>query len=62
MKLGRVLVIIGRGVTLADAVGLWATVLAERIAVSVWALAPRSPFSARSPSCASARSQQRAHH
>lgn len=39
-KLGRVLVIIGLGVTLAGAVGVWATVLAEGTAVSVWALAP----------------------
>jgi EmrB/QacA subfamily drug resistance transporter len=39
-RLGRVLVIIGLGITLAGAVGLWATVLAEGAAVSVWALAP----------------------
>ena len=39
-KLGRVLVIIGLGITLAGAAGLWATVLAEGTAVSVWALAP----------------------
>jgi EmrB/QacA subfamily drug resistance transporter len=39
-KLGRVLVIIGLGVTLAGAAGLWATVLAEGTAVSVWAIAP----------------------
>jgi EmrB/QacA subfamily drug resistance transporter len=39
-KLGRVLVIIGLGGTLAGAAGLWATVLAEGTAVSVWALAP----------------------
>src|SRR5712691_3329002 len=39
-KLGRVLVIIGLGITLAGAVGLWATVLAEGTAVSVWTLAP----------------------
>ena len=39
-KLGRVLVIIGLGITLAGAVGLWATVLAEGTAVTVWAIAP----------------------
>jgi EmrB/QacA subfamily drug resistance transporter len=39
-RLGRVLVIIGLGTTLAGAAGLWATVLAEGTAVSVWALAP----------------------
>jgi EmrB/QacA subfamily drug resistance transporter len=39
-KLGRVLVIIGLSVTLAGAAGLWATVLAEGTAVSVWAIAP----------------------
>jgi EmrB/QacA subfamily drug resistance transporter len=39
-KLGRLLVIIGLGCTLAGAAGLWATVLAEGTAVSVWALAP----------------------
>jgi EmrB/QacA subfamily drug resistance transporter len=39
-KLGRLLVIIGLGVTLAGAAGLWATVLAEGTAVSVWAMAP----------------------
>jgi EmrB/QacA subfamily drug resistance transporter len=39
-KLGRVLVVIGLGITLAGAAGLWATVLAEGTAVSVWALAP----------------------
>ena len=39
-RLGRVLVIIGLGITLAGAAGLWATVLAEGTAVSVWALAP----------------------
>jgi EmrB/QacA subfamily drug resistance transporter len=39
-KLGRVLVIIGLAVTLAGTVGLWATVLAEGAAVSVWAMAP----------------------
>ena len=39
-KLGRVLVITGLGITLAGAAGLWATVLAQGTAVSVWALAP----------------------
>jgi MFS family permease len=39
-KLGRVLVIIGLGITLAGAVGVWATVLAEGTTVSVWAVAP----------------------
>ena len=39
-KLGRTLVIIGLGVTLAGAAGLWATVLAAGTAVSVWAIAP----------------------
>ena len=39
-KLGRLLVVIGLGVTLAAAVGVWATVLAYGTAVSVWALAP----------------------
>ena len=39
-KLGRMLVIIGLGVTLAGAAGLWATVLAQGTAVSVWAVAP----------------------
>ena len=39
-KLGRALVIIGLSVTLAGAAGLWATVLAEGTAVSVWAVAP----------------------
>jgi len=38
--LGRVLVIIGLGTTLAGAAGLWATVLADGTAVSVWAIAP----------------------
>jgi EmrB/QacA subfamily drug resistance transporter len=38
--LGRVLVIIGLVITLAGAAGLWATVLAEGTAASVWALAP----------------------
>jgi MFS family permease len=39
-RLGRALVIIGLGVTLAGAAGLWATVLAAGTAVSAWALAP----------------------
>lgn len=39
-KLGRRLVVIGLAITLAGAVGLWATVLAQGIAVSAWALAP----------------------
>jgi EmrB/QacA subfamily drug resistance transporter len=38
--LGRVLVITGLGITLAGTAGLWATVLAQGTAVSVWALAP----------------------
>ena len=39
-RLGRVLVITGLGITLAGAAGLWATVLTQGTAVSVWALAP----------------------
>jgi EmrB/QacA subfamily drug resistance transporter len=39
-RLGRVLVIIGLATTVAGAAGLWATVLAEGTAVSVWAIAP----------------------
>jgi EmrB/QacA subfamily drug resistance transporter len=39
-KLGRLLVVIGLGITLAGAAGVWATVLAEGAAVSVWMLAP----------------------
>lgn len=39
-KLGRRLVVLGLGATLAGAAGLWATVLAEGTAVSVWAVAP----------------------
>ena len=39
-KLGRRLVVVGLGITLAGAVGLWATVLAEGSTVSAWALAP----------------------
>jgi EmrB/QacA subfamily drug resistance transporter len=38
--LGRRLVVIGLGVTLAGAAGLWATVLAGGTSVSVWAVAP----------------------
>ena len=37
-KLGRVLVVIGLGITLAGAAGVWATVLAE--GTGVWTLAP----------------------
>lgn len=39
-KLGRLLVVIGLGITLAGAFGLWATVLAQGISVGLWALAP----------------------
>jgi EmrB/QacA subfamily drug resistance transporter len=39
-KIGRLLVVIGLGITLAGAAGVWATVLAEGAAVSVWMLAP----------------------
>ena len=39
-KLGRLLVVIGLGITLAGAAGLWASVLAQGISVSAWALAP----------------------
>jgi EmrB/QacA subfamily drug resistance transporter len=39
-KLGRGLVVLGLGVTLAGAAGLWATIAASGTAVSVWALAP----------------------
>ncbi len=39
-KLGRQLVVIGLCITLAGAVALWATVLAEGTAVSVWVMAP----------------------
>lgn len=39
-KLGRLLVIIGLGITLAAAAGLWATVLAQGMSVGAWALAP----------------------
>ena len=39
-KLGRLLVVIGLGITLAGAVGLWATVLAQGTSVGLWALAP----------------------
>jgi EmrB/QacA subfamily drug resistance transporter len=38
--LGRRLVVIGLGVTLLGAIGLWATVLAAGVGVSVWAMAP----------------------
>ncbi len=39
-RLGRQLVVIGLGITLAGATGLWATVTALGTAVSAWALAP----------------------
>ncbi len=39
-RLGRMLVVIGLGLTLAGAAGVWATVLAQGTAVSLWALAP----------------------
>ncbi len=39
-KLGRLLVVIGLGLTLIGAAGLWAAVLGEGTTVSVWALAP----------------------
>ena len=39
-RLGRMLVVIGLGFTLAGAAGLWATVLAEGTGVSVWLIAP----------------------
>jgi EmrB/QacA subfamily drug resistance transporter len=39
-RLGRLLVVIGLGVTLVGAIGLWATVLAQGTAVSLLALAP----------------------
>jgi EmrB/QacA subfamily drug resistance transporter len=39
-KLGRLLVVIGLGITLAGAAGVWVTVLTEGTAVSVWMLAP----------------------
>ena len=39
-KLGRVLVVIGLGITLAGAIGLWVTVLTDGTAVGVWAFAP----------------------
>jgi hypothetical protein len=38
--LGRRLVVIGLGLALDGAAGLWGTVLAEGTAVSIWALAP----------------------
>jgi EmrB/QacA subfamily drug resistance transporter len=39
-KLGRLLVVIGLGITLAGTVGVWATVLTEGTAVHAWMLAP----------------------
>jgi EmrB/QacA subfamily drug resistance transporter len=39
-RLGRMLVVVGLGFTLAGAAGLWATVLAEGTGVSVWLIAP----------------------
>jgi MFS family permease len=39
-RLGRRLVIIGLGCTLAGAAGAWATVLAEGTGVGAWAMAP----------------------
>ncbi len=39
-KLGRRLVVIGLAITLAGAIGLWATVLAGGTDANVWALAP----------------------
>jgi len=39
-KLGRRLVLLGLGLTLIGAAGLWATVLAKGTGVSVWAMAP----------------------
>jgi len=39
-KLGRRLVVVGLGITLVSAAALWATILAEGTAVSVWAVAP----------------------
>jgi EmrB/QacA subfamily drug resistance transporter len=39
-KLGRLLVVIGLGITLAGAAGVWATVLTEGTAVHAWMLAP----------------------
>ena len=42
-KLGRALVVIGLGITLAGAAGLWTTVLAEGNGVSVWGAGPLDP-------------------
>jgi EmrB/QacA subfamily drug resistance transporter len=39
-RLGRAMVAIGIGLTLAGAAGVWATVLNQGVAVSLWALAP----------------------
>jgi MFS family permease len=39
-RLGRTMVVIGLGLTLAGAAGVWATVLNEGTHVSLWALAP----------------------
>ena len=39
-KLGRTMVVIGLGLTLAGAAGVWATVLNEGTHVSLWTLAP----------------------
>ena len=39
-KLGRMMVVIGLGLTLAGAAGVWATVLNEGTRVSLWTLAP----------------------
>ena len=39
-RLGRRLVVIGLGITVAGAIGLWATVLNQGLDISVWALAP----------------------
>ena len=39
-RLGRTLVVIGLGATLAGAAGVWATVLADGTGVSVWLMAP----------------------
>ncbi len=39
-RLGRRLVVIGLSITVAGAIGLWATVLGQGVDASVWALAP----------------------
>jgi MFS family permease len=39
-KLGRTMVVIGLGLTLAGAAGVWATILNEGTHVSLWTLAP----------------------